>query len=94
MFMLNRNLYEVEEYKKIEDSIIELTPMQFAIVEMLANNKLVSYKDIIKHVKKCCDKELTYESLKVSIYRIRKKGINIHCNNFSEYCLGGEWWIN
>lgn len=92
MLVLNRNSYNVERYGLVET--FELSPTQWAIVEILQAGHKCSYYDITKWVQKRCGGSLlSLEALKMQIYRINKKGIKIKGDKFSNWTLEDEIWL-
>ena len=86
MWVLNRNSYTLEKYGFIEKE--ELTPTEFAIIELLANGKEHSYYDITHWVqKRTHKKQMTLGALKTAISRLRRKGVKIQGTNFSTWFL-------
>jgi hypothetical protein len=76
MLVLNRDTYDIQEYGFIRN--VNVTIMQFYILEALQSGRLLTYYDIAEWVQKRNKERLiTMEALNTAISRLRKLGFNI-----------------
>ena len=106
MLVLNRNTYDIQEYKFIKT--MKPTIREYFILEILQSGHLISANDIEKWIQmqeKMLKQEnveiIDHEKLAVAICRLRKKGIKIKSKAIitkrgreRAYRLEEEMWEN
>ena len=106
MLVLNRNTYDIQEYKFIKT--MKPTIREYFILEILQSGHLISANDIEKWIQmqeKILKQEnvelISHEKLAVAICRLRKKGIKIKSQAIitkrgreRAYRLEEEMWEN
>ena len=72
---------------------IELSPIEYALLQALASNEEVYYKDILWYIYQLTSRLLDYQALKMHISRLRRKGFDIKHIGFSRYQIKESIWV-
>lgn len=71
---------------------IEITPAEYYLILVLANNCKTKCKDIMNYMSKALDRPISFTSLRQYVYRLHQKGINFK-GYYRAYQLKDEVWF-
>lgn len=91
MLVINRNTYNIEEYKHCRD--IEVKPIQFYMLDLLQSGKEIHVGQIIKWIELKTGKTLSTKSVYMHLHRLKEKGIEINYKNGYYQLKEKEVWL-
>lgn len=75
MLVINRNTYNVQEYKHCRD--IEIGLIQFWLLDLLQSGKEIHYGQLIRWLELKIGKTLTPKAIYQQLYRLQEYGIYV-----------------
>ena len=75
MLVINRNTFEIEEYRKCKN--IEVGLIQFWLLDLLQSGKEIHYGQLMKWIELKMGKTLSSKAIYQQLYRLQKYGIYV-----------------
>lgn len=91
MLVVNRNTYNIEEYKRCRE--IEVNPIQFYIIDLLQGGHEVHVGQLIKWIKLKANKDITPNGVYMQMRRLKERGIEFKYKNGYYQLEEKEVWL-